>query len=75
MFTAREGDNRLVYSARHLQPNAVDVGFTHVQIKDLLQQHCPRPRQVGWLGRDVVKDLQFNIAQFRSIVHRLAIES
>ena len=44
MFTVRAGDNRLVYSAQQLQPNAVDVGFADVQVKDLLQHNVAQAR-------------------------------
>jgi hypothetical protein len=44
MFTVSAEDNRLVYSARQLQPKAVDVRFADIQIKDLLQYNVTRPR-------------------------------
>ena len=44
MFTVSAEDNRLVYSARQLQPNAVDAGFADVRVKDLLQHNITRPR-------------------------------
>jgi hypothetical protein len=44
MFTVRAGDDGLVYGARQLQPNAVDVGFANVQVEDPLQHNVPQSR-------------------------------
>jgi hypothetical protein len=57
VFAVCAGDNRQVYSARQPQPNAVDVGFADVQVKDPLQYHVAQARGVDRRQRVVVQGI------------------
>jgi hypothetical protein len=57
VFAVSARDNRQVYSARQPQPNAVDVRFADVQVKDLLQHYVAQARGVDRRQQVVVQEI------------------
>jgi hypothetical protein len=66
VFAVCAGDDRLVYSARQLQPNVVDIGFVDVRVEDPLQHYVARARRVDGRQRVVIQ----GVAVYYSVVPR-----